>query len=92
LVLDNTSDDSDPKLCLVTGKKVDQSLSRFFQASVRYWTLALDDSSFSADRLSTDDISIRKSACQLLFGVIGEKLTEGIDSWCQLVLERSEPS
>ena len=51
--------------CLVGGRNVDQLESRFFHASVRYLTLALDVSSFSAERLSTELISIKKSVSQL---------------------------
>jgi hypothetical protein len=50
--------------CLVGGRNVDQLESRFLHASVRYLTLALDVSSFSAERLSTELMSIRKSGCQ----------------------------
>ena len=57
----SASEVSEPKWCFVTGKKVDQSASRFFQASVKYLTLAFDVSSFSAERLSTELISMRKS-------------------------------
>jgi hypothetical protein len=50
--------------CLVGGRNVDQSESRFFHASVKYKTLALEVSSFSAERLSTELISMRKSTGQ----------------------------
>ena len=64
--LTRANDVSESK-CLVGGKNVDQSESRFFHASVRYLTLALEVSSFSAERLSTELISIRKSVVSWLF-------------------------
>jgi len=62
--LTRANDVSESK-CLVGGKNVDQLESRFFHASVRYLTLALEVSSFSAERLSTELMSIRKSGYQL---------------------------
>jgi hypothetical protein len=61
--LTRANDVSESK-CLVGGRNVDQFESRFFHASVRYLTLALDVSSFSAERLSTELISMRKSTYQ----------------------------
>lgn len=55
------TDEPSASCSLVTGRKTAQLSSRFFHASVKKWTRALDDSSFSADRLSTDEMSIRKS-------------------------------
>ena len=63
--LTSANDVSESK-CLVGGRNVDQSESRFFHASVRYLTLALEVSSFSAERLSTELISIRKSVVSWL--------------------------
>jgi hypothetical protein len=81
--LTRANDVSESK-CLVGGRKVDQFESRFFHASVMYLTLAFEVSSFSAERLSTELISIRKSNYQPR--QIGRR-TKWIDTSYQIMLQ-----